>query len=116
MTKANKIGVLGKSYPFKFGMKFQRNFMNSFKIQKISDYQKKIVLLEKLETLEALDVLATFVISAINAGSAKPVIIDKDDLLDDLINNGKASEILGIMATAFKEANPNPNALGKSKK
>lgn len=114
-----KIKVLGKAYPFKFGMKFQRHFMNSFKIQKISDYQKKIGLLENLETLDALDVLAIFVISAINAASKEPVELDKDDVLDDLINSGKAAEVLGVMAEVFKESQPkaNPeNAMGKSKK
>ena len=104
MTKANKIKVLGKTYPFKFGMKFQRHFMNSFKIQKISDYQKKVGLLENLETLDALDALAVFVISAINAASSKPIELDKDDVLDDLINSGSAAEVLGVMAEAFKEA------------
>ena len=114
MTTA-KIKLSGKEYPFRFGMKFQRNFMQYFNIDKISDYQKKIGLLEKLETQSALDVLGVFIISAVNAASKTPVDLDVDDVLDEVIND---SSIVEIMVAAFVESQPKntQNAVGKGKK
>lgn len=110
-TTGQTMELLGKTYPFKFGMKFQRLFMEHYNIDKLTDYQKKISLLENIDGLKALDVLATFVISAVHAAQTKPTPFDKDELLEYLANNGD------VVATAMQnyiKAQPSP--VGKSNK
>ena len=80
MKTTATIELNGVKYPFRFGMRFQRNFMNHFDIDLISDYQKKIGLLEKMNSQKAFDVLGVFIISAINAAAKEPVELDVDDV------------------------------------
>ena len=115
-TTANTIKLNGKDYPFRFGMKFQFEFMDQFNIEKISDYQKKIGLLEKMDSKESFKVLGVFIIAAIQAASKKPVDLDVADVLDCVI---KDQSIVETMVSAFVQSQPkveHPNAVGKQKK
>ena len=110
-TTGQKIELMGEKYPFKFGMKFQRLFMEHYNIDKFVDYQKKISLLENVNGLEALDVLAMFIICAVHAAQAEPTEFDKDDLLEYLEQNG---ETVAQAMQGYIKAQPNP--VGKSNK
>lgn len=120
-TTADYIVLNGQKYPIRFGFKFQRFFMNWFKIEKISDYQKKILLITDLKTQTAFDVFAVLVLSAINAGSKEPIEMDLDDILDETMNDTKVME---KMMEVFERSQPkedtpkdeNPDAVGKPKK
>jgi len=115
MKTTATIELNGKKYPFRFGMRFQRNFMNHFDIDLISDYQKKIGLLEKMNSQKAFDVLGVFIISAINAGSKEPVELDVDDVLDCVIDD---NSIIETMVSAFVQSQPKATqkAVGKPKR
>ena len=108
MKSTAKITVLGKKYPFKFGFKFQRLFMEEFDIEKITDYQKKLSLLESLDTNEAFKVLGVFIISAINAAANERVDLDLDDVITDVVydNPEQGLKIFEIMQRAFTQASP----------
>jgi hypothetical protein len=114
-TTANSITLFGKEQPFRFGVKFKREFMNYYKLKKLSDFQKKIAIIDA-ETLESEEVISVFILSALRAASKKPVNIDPDDILDHLAKVG--IEVLTPMFDAFKadipEPEENPNAVGKS--
>jgi predicted glycosyltransferase involved in capsule biosynthesis len=115
MITTATIELNGVKYPFRFGMRFQRNFMNHFDIDLISDYQKKIGLLEKMNTQKAFDALGVFIISAVNAAAKEPVELDVDDVLDAVLND---NTIIETMVAAFVQSQPKQTqkAVGKPKK
>lgn len=128
-TKATKIKVLGKGYPYRLGMKFKAVFMEKLGIVKLADYDKKIALLisdnPKMDTLESVNVLGYFVIAAIEAAATKPLKLDLYDVIDDIQLNGfdnikplfeaYTAEQMRILEQIKRSQNPD-SALGKSKK
>lgn len=115
-TTAKKVKILGKEYPVRFGFKFQKIYMDHIGTNKIADYQKSLQSLEKMDTTESWQALGYFVLAAIQAASKKPVDIDPDDIVDDLIINGDA--VAAGLMEAFAASQPvasNPDAVGKSK-
>lgn len=112
-TKSQTITLLGKQYPFRFGFKFQKIFMDLLEIQKITEYQRKLGLLEKMESIEAFDALGAFVIAGVQAASKKKLVFDSDEVVEDLMSTGGA--VLEIMAAEFVKSQPKGD-LGKSKK
>lgn len=129
MTKAKKIKVLGKSYPYRLGMKFKAVFMQNLNIVKIADYDKKLALIisdkPQMDTLEAIETLGWFVLSALEAATDKPLKLDVYDVIDDIQTEGfdnikplfedYTKEQLQIIERLKQQQNPD-NALGKSKK
>jgi len=114
-TTAKSIILFNKEYPFRFGIKFQREFMNHYKLKLIADFQKKIAVIDA-GTLESQEVIGVFILSAIRAASKKSINIDPDDIVDHLNINGES--ILQPMFDVFKGAQPNTEedtqAVGKS--
>ena len=127
-TKANKIKVLNKTYPYRLGMKFKAVFMKNLNILKLADYDKKIgiIISEKprIETIADLEILGWFVLSAIQAATDKDLKLDVYDVIDDVQVNGfdnvkplftdYSNEQIAIIQRLQKQ-NPD-HALGKSKK
>lgn len=114
-TTANKITLLGKEYPVRFGFKFQRLFMEYHRISKLTDYEKKINELTKMDNLESFRVLGSFVKIAIQSATKTNVILDEDDIIDAIIEDNSIMEDLMVI---FQAAQPktNPKAVGKSKR
>ena len=107
----NTIELFGKKHPIKFGMKFQDLFMQRLNIEKITDYQKQLGLLEKMETRQSFKVLSAFIISAVQAGTKKDIDFDDYDVLDYIQEN---PDVVESMTQAFINAQPKGD-LGKSK-
>jgi hypothetical protein len=122
-TKAKKIKVLRKSYPYAFGMRFQKYFMDNMGLHKISEFEDKLKLLinEKpdVDNFELLEVFGWFLISAIQCAAKEQIEFDLYDLLDDVQQQG-FQNFKGVFedyaAHQVKVYEANPNALGKSKK
>lgn len=105
MSTTSKVTLLGKNYPIRFGMKFQRYYMQYLKIVKIADYQKSLMGLGKLDTIANLDALAYFIIAAVSAGVKEPIEFDKDDVLD-YITTPEGQTLLADLLNAFQESQP----------
>ena len=129
MKPKAKIKVLGKTYTYRLGMKFKAVFMHNLDIVKLADYDKKIALIIsdkiQMDTIEAIETLGWFVLSAIQAATDKPVKLDLYDVIDDIQTEGfdnvkplfedYTKEQMQIIERMKKTQNPD-NALGKSKK
>lgn len=118
-TTAQKIRLLGNDYPIRFGMRFQRLFMDYFDLELISDYQKHIEMLTVMNSKTSYKVLAVFILSAINAASKKPVDLDLDDILDAVIEDPSIIENMNKVFESSQSKIPKSearNAVGKQKK
>ena len=111
-TTANTINLLGKEYPVRFGIKFQRIFMDRQGITKIADYQKRLALLGKMDGMDGFEVLSDFIFCAVQAASDKAIKIDMDDVLDDIMLNN--APVLQDLMVIFEKSQP--KAVGKSNK
>jgi hypothetical protein len=110
-------------------MKFKAVFMHNLDIVKLADYDKKLALIIsdkiQMDTLEAIETLGWFVLSAIQAATDKPVNLDLYDVIDDIQTEGfenvkplfedYTKEQVKIIERLKQTQNPD-NALGKSKK
>lgn len=115
-TTSNTINLMGKEYPYRFGIKFQRVFMNRYKLKKVDAFQKKIGSIGA-GTLESLEVIGAIVLCAIQAASKKPVNIDPDDIID-FINTPEGQQEFLKMQEALTGAQPDEDEtqdVGKSK-
>lgn len=134
-TKAKKtIQVLGKKYPYAFGMRFQKYLMENLGVVTNADYDRKLGLIfsdsndeskftapdaKVTDLFESYEVIAFFIISAIQSAAKEKIAFDEYEVMDELQVDGfeKYQELFTAFANQQAQILQNTqNALGKSNK